>query len=146
MKEPGGKTENPPNMLGLGPLTVNGTEDRLRLSSVEARWRMTALTCAFALERVTGIEPRTISLGSGLSCFPDHSICSSAAFTLSASACYRPSQTTPSDATGTLTMASSSRSQVAVPTASTGTRLTRGPPSIDGMRAHVPAGSSAPFW
>jgi hypothetical protein len=34
VKESGGKTENPPNMLGLGPLTVNGTEDRLRLSSV----------------------------------------------------------------------------------------------------------------
>lgn len=63
MKEPGGKTENPPNMLGLGPLTVNGTEDRLRLSSVEARWRMTALTCAFALERVTGIETPHYQLG-----------------------------------------------------------------------------------
>ena len=34
VKESGGKTENPPNMLALGPLAVNGTEDRLRLSSV----------------------------------------------------------------------------------------------------------------
>jgi hypothetical protein len=34
VKESGGKTENPPHMLALGPFTVNGTEDRLRLSSV----------------------------------------------------------------------------------------------------------------
>jgi hypothetical protein len=31
--EPGGKTENPPHMLALGPFTVTGTEDRPRLSS-----------------------------------------------------------------------------------------------------------------
>jgi hypothetical protein len=57
VEESDGKTENPPNMLALGRLTVNGTEDRLRRSSVWARWRITALTCAFAVERVTGIEP-----------------------------------------------------------------------------------------
>jgi hypothetical protein len=33
MIKPGGKTENPPHMLALGSFTVNGTEDRLRLSS-----------------------------------------------------------------------------------------------------------------
>src|SRR6478672_10070944 len=41
-------------------------------------------------------QPRTISLGTGLSCYANHSICSPEAFTVSVSARLRPPQIVPS--------------------------------------------------
>jgi hypothetical protein len=61
--EPGGKTENPPHMLALGPFTVNGTEDRLRLSSGRAQMENDFPDLCLCLEASDGNRTRTISLG-----------------------------------------------------------------------------------
>ena len=62
--EPGGKTENPPHMLVLGPFTVNSTEDRLRLSSGWAQMENDCPDLRLYLGAGDGNRTRTISLGS----------------------------------------------------------------------------------
>jgi hypothetical protein len=68
--EPGGKTENPPHMLALGPFTVNGTEDRLRLSSGRVQTENDCPDLRLYLGAGDENRTRTISLGTLWRCSP----------------------------------------------------------------------------